>query len=144
MEEINVLDELCKGASMGIDAISFIMDKVDDKNLKKELKNQLNKYKDIKDEIFTLYPDYSDKSPHETSSLNKIFTWYGISIKTTMDDSTSKIAELLIKGTNMGIIEGVRLQNQNKSNNLNENVRQILNDFVAMQEDSVETLKKYL
>lgn len=49
-----------------------------------------------------------------------------------------------MKGTNMGIIEGVRLQNQNQNNDLNENVRQILNDFVAMQEDSVETLKKYL
>ncbi len=141
MEEINVLDELCKGASMGIDAISFIMDKVDDKNLKKELKNQLNKYKDIKDEIFTLYPDYSDKSPHETSTLNKIFTWYGISIKTTMDDSTSKIAELLIKGTNMGIIEGRKLLNHKDTDKKIEN---LINKYVKMQEEAVEKLKEFL
>lgn len=141
MEEINVLDELCKGASMGIDAISFIMDKVDDKNLKKELKNQLNKYNDIKDEIFTLYPDYSDKSPHETSTLNKIFTWYGISIKTTMDDSTSKIAELLIKGTNMGIIEGRKLLNHKDTDKKIEN---LINKYVKMQEEAVEKLKEFL
>ena len=141
MEEINVLDELCKGASMGIDAISFIMDKVDDKNLKKKLKNQLNKYKDIKDEIFTLYPDYSDKSPHETSTLNKIFTWYGISIKTTMDDSTSKIAELLIKGTNMGIIEGRKLLNHKDTDKKIEN---LINKYVKMQEEAVEKLKEFL
>ena len=50
-----------------------------------------------------------------------------------------------MQGTNMGIIEGVRLQNQNQEDGmLKQNVRQILNDFVAMQEDSVETLKKYL
>ncbi len=141
MEEINVLDELCKGASMGIDAISFIMDKVDEKNLKKELKNQLNKYNDIKDEIFTLYPDYSDKSPHETSTLNKIFTWYGISIKTTMDDSTSKIAELLIKGTNMGIIEGRKLLNHKDTDKKIEN---LINKYVKMQEEAVEKLKEFL
>lgn len=141
MEEINVLDELCKGASMGIDAISFIMDKVDDKNLKKELKNQLNKYNDIKDEIFTLYPDYSDKSPHETSALNKIFTWYGISIKTTMDDSTSKISELLIKGTNMGIIEGRKLLNHKDTDKKIEN---LINKYVKMQEEAVEKLKEFL
>ena len=60
------------------------------------------------------------------------------------DQSNEKISELLIQGTNMGIIEGVRLQNQNKDEDLTKNVRQILDDFVAMQEDSVETLKKYL
>ena len=42
----------------------------------------------------------------------------------------------------MGIIEGRRLINQN--NNVAEDVKNILNDFVVMQEDSVETLKKYL
>jgi hypothetical protein len=47
-----------------------------------------------------------------------------------------------MQGTNMGIIEGRRLINQNP--NINNDVSNILNDFVVMQEDSVETLKKYL
>ena len=42
----------------------------------------------------------------------------------------------------MGIIEGRRLINQN--NNIAQDVKNILNDFVVMQEDSIETLKKYL
>ena len=42
----------------------------------------------------------------------------------------------------MGIIEGRRLLNENED--IAPNVRNILNDFVVMQEDSVETLKKYL
>ena len=37
--------------------------------------------------------------------------WYGIEMKTLMDDSTSKITELLLQGTNMGIIEGRKLLN---------------------------------
>lgn len=65
-----------------------------------------------------------------------------IQMKTMTDDTTSKLSELLMQGTNMGIIEGRRLLNQN--DDVAPDVKNILNDFVVMQEDSVETLKKYL
>ena len=42
--EINVLDELNKGACMGQDAISFILDKVENPKLKKVLDEQYLKY----------------------------------------------------------------------------------------------------
>ena len=74
--------------------------------------------------------------------MTKMMTWYNIQMKTMADDTTSKLSELLMQGTNMGIIEGRRLLNQNQ--NAAPNVKNILNDFVVMQEDSVETLKKYL
>ena len=74
--------------------------------------------------------------------MNKMMTWYGVQMKTMTDQSNSKISELLMQGTNMGIIEGRRLINHN--DNLNKDVKSILHDFVTMQEDSVETLKKYL
>lgn len=109
--EVNVLDELNKGCSMGIDAISYILDKVKNSEFKKVLEIQLNDYKQISKEIKKLYPNYSDKKPHETSTMNKIMTFYGIEMKTMTDESDSKLAELLLKGTNMGIIEGRRLLN---------------------------------
>ena len=141
---VNVLDEINKGATMGMDAIMFVYDKVGDQTFKKVLDGEYNKYKNISQRVSEEYANYSIKSPHATSTMNKALTWYGVQMKTMNNQSNEKISELLVQGTNMGIIEGVRLQNQNKSNNLNQNVRQILDDFVAMQEDSVETLKKYL
>lgn len=45
--EMNVLDELNKGACMGMDAIHFVLDKVEDENLKQVLNNQYKKYEDI-------------------------------------------------------------------------------------------------
>lgn len=142
--EINVLDEVNKGATMGMDAIMFVYDKVGDDTFKQVLDGEYRKYKDISNRVKVEYDKISIKDPHSTNAMNKAMTWYGIQMKTFKDQSNEKISELLIQGTNMGIIEGVRLQNQNKENPLNDNVRQILDDFVAMQEDSVETLKKYL
>ena len=78
----------------------------------------------------------------QTNTMNKMMTWYGVQMNTLTDKSNSNISELLLQGTNMGIIEGRRLLNNNPS--VDPEVKQILNDFVVMQEDSVETLKKYL
>ncbi len=140
---LDILDEINKGATMGMDAISYVSEKVGDETFSKVLDGEYNKYKDISRRVNNLYSNYSDKEPHETNAMNKMMTWYGIQMNTITDKSNSKISELLMHGTNMGIIEGRRLLNQNQEN-IATDVKNILNDFVVMQEDSVETLKKYL
>lgn len=141
-KNLNILDEVNKGATMGMDAISYVNQKVSDADFRNVLDIEYNKYKDISNRVNNLYANYSSKDPHETNTMNKMMTWYGIQMKTMTDDSTSKLSELLMQGTNMGIIEGRRLINQNTA--ISPDVKNILNDFVVMQEDSVETLKKYL
>ena len=144
MEDINVkvLDEVNKGTTMGMDAIHFVSSKVGDERFKKVLDVEYGKYKKISERIDNIYSKYAIKEPHETNKMEKLMTWYGINMKTMNDQSNSKISELLMQGTNMGIIEGRRLLNNNSS--VDNEVKNILNDFVVMQEDSVETLKKYL
>ena len=141
-QNLNILDEINKGATMGMDAISFVSNKVKDNTFKEVLDGEYNKYQAISDKINDIYPNYSSKEPHETNTMNKVMTWYGIQMKTMVDDTTSKLSELLMQGTNMGIIEGRRLINQNP--HADEDVKKVLNEYVTMQEDSVETLKKYL
>lgn len=141
-DNLNILDEVNKGATMGMDAISYVSEKVKDGDFKQVLDVEYNKYKDVSNRVNKLYSNYSDKEPHETNAMNKMMTWYGIQMKTMTDDTTSKLSELLMQGTNMGIIEGRRLLNQH--NEIEPDVEKILNEFVTMQEDSVETLKKYL
>ena len=143
-QNLNILDEVNKGATMGMDAIKIVSEKVSDSQFKEVLDGEYAKYRNISQRVNDLYSNYSDKEPHETNAMNKMMTWYGIQMKTMNDDTTSKLSELLMQGTNMGIIEGRRLINQNNNNDIDSSVKNILNDFVVMQEDSVETLKKYL
>ncbi len=141
--EINVLDELNKGACIGMDAIHYILEKVDNESLKKELDCQYQEYKKITEEIKRLYPEYNNSKdePHKTNAVNKAMTWYGIEMKTILDSSTSKISELLLQGTNMGIIEGRKLLNHK---NTDENVHSLVQKYVSMQEKAVEKLKQFL
>ena len=142
-QNLNVLDEVNKGATMGMDAINFVLDKVEDSSFRKVLDGEYNKYRDISNRVNDVYSNYNtEKEPHETNAMTKMMTWYGVQMKTMNDHSNSKLSELLIQGTNMGIIEGRKLLNNNE--NLPKEIDTILNDFVVMQEDSVETFKKYL
>ena len=142
-QDMDVLDEVNKGATMGMDAINYLVPKVKEARFKEVLDIEYNKYKDISRRANNLYENYTtEKEPHETSTMNKMMTWYGIQMRTMNDNSNSKISELLMQGTNMGIIEGRRLLNQNP--NMNPKIKTLLSDFVKMQEDSVETLKTYL
>ncbi len=141
-ENINALDELSKGACMGMDAIHFILDKIEDPEFKESLKVQYDKYQSIENKIRKVYANYKQEdNPKETSMMNKAMTWYGIEMKTLTDTSNSKIAELLMQGTNMGIIEGRKLLN---NKNVDPEIEKLINEYVTMQEDSVENLKKYL
>ena len=136
-----VLNEINKGIKMGMDSISNVSQKVQDDRFKQDLKCQYDKYNQILNNVNDELSNY-DAFPKDLNPMQKAMGWMSIEMNTISDKSNSKIAEMMLQGTNMGIIEGRRLINQNQ--NAEKDVKNILNDFVVMQEDSVETLKKYL
>lgn len=140
-KNLEVLKEVCKGVKMGMDAISYVSDKVEDKNFKNTLNHEYSMYNNILDKIDDAYSNY-DTIPGDASIKDKAMLWYGIQINTIKDTSNSKIAELLVQGTNMGIIEGRKLLNHNDG--LDTDVDKLLNNFVDFQEKSLEKLKQYL
>lgn len=139
--EIYVLNEVNKGIKMGMDSISNISEKVQDDNFKDDLKSQYDKYNDILNKVTTELGKYDD-FPKEVNPMQKAMGWMSVEMKTMNDKSNSKIAEMMLQGINMGIIEGVRLKNQNPD--LDPNVQNILNEFIGFQENTAEQLKKFL
>ena len=140
-EDLKTLKELHKGAIMGMNSISYVEEKVGDKEFKNELSSQYNQYSDILTRIIDSY-NHIGEVPENTNIKDKMQTWVGIQLNTMTDQSNSKLSEMLIQGTTMGIIEGCKLKNSN--HNLNNNVETILNDFISMQENSIDKLKSYL
>lgn len=136
-----VLNEVHKGAKMGMDSISTISEKVSEPNLKDNLSFQYTQYGDILDSVNEIYKKYGD-IPKDNNPMNEVMSWTGIQMNTLTNKSNSHIANMLIQGTTMGIIEGRKLLNQNP--NIDEEVRQVLNTFVKMQENNVEKLKTFL
>ena len=127
---------------MGTDAVACVLKKVEDKKLKKVLEDLHKKHENIIRRINKIYNKYNkDKAPHETNMMNKVMTWYGVEMKTFNDTSNSKIAELILQGINMGIIEGKKIYNSKK---MDMKVKSIVKEYIDMQEEYVEILKKFL
>ena len=127
---------------MGTDAVLCVLKKVEDKKLKKVLEDLHKKYENIIRRINKIYNKYNkDKAPHETNMMNKVMTWYGVEMKMFNDTSNSKIAELILQGINMGLIEGKKIYNSKK---MNMKVKSIVKEYIDMQEEYVEILKKFL
>lgn len=138
---LKVLKELHKGAQMGINALSYVSEKVTDDGFKRELSSQYNQYEDILNRVTDLYNNYGEV-PANFNFKDDMMTWMGIQMNTVNDKTPSKISELLIQGNTMGIIEGRRLLNNNPA--VETNIKQTLSDFVTLQENTVTKLKEYL
>lgn len=136
-----ILNEINKGIKMGMDSISTISEKVGDNNFKDDLLFQYDKYNEILNRVNSELKNYDD-FPKELPPMQKAMGYIDIQMSTLNDKSNSNIAEMLIKGTNMGIIEGVKLKNRNPD--INPTISNILDDFIQFQENNVEKLKKYL
>ena len=138
---INILDELNKGCCMGVDALKIILEKVNENDFRELLENQVKEYLSFSNKINQLYKEYTKDEIHETSKMEKVMTWYGIQKDTILDDGISNLSDMLIRGTTMGIIEGRKILNNKK---MDKEVQNICSDYVKMQEEYIEKLKKYL
>ena len=144
MEEKNlkILNQIHKATKMGMDSISFVSEKIDDNELKDNLSFQYTQYGQVMDRVNKLYENYGD-IPEDKNIMDKVMGWTGVQMNTIADKTPSHIAEIMIQGTTMGIIEGRKLIN-NETCQINKDVKDLLNNFVTFQENNVEQLKKFL
>ena len=142
-ENINltILNEINKAAKMGMDSISYVLKKVGDENMKENLTFQYTEYGRIIDRVNNQFDKYGE-IPDEAPVTDKMMAWMGTQMNTMTDKSNSKIAELMIQGGDMGIIKCQKLLNHNPK--ADEPVKNILNDFVTLQKNDIEQMKKFL
>ena len=136
-----ILNEVNKGIKMGMDSISTISEKVQSQDLKNDLKFQYDKYNEILNQVNNELSKFGE-FPKELNPTQKAMGWMSIEWNTMNDKSDSKISEMMLQGTNMGIIEGVKLLNNNPETT--DDIKNILSNFIQFQENNVEKLKKYL
>lgn len=138
---VKALNELSKGASMGIDAVKYILEYVEDDGLKNFLDHNYKKYQTLNESVERVYSKYKKDEPQETSAMNKVMTWSTLKMKTMTDSTTSKLAEILFQGFNMGIAEGRKLLNHK---DVDEEVKDLIEEYVALQEESAAKIKEFL
>ncbi len=139
--EIEILKEINQNSKMGMDSLSTVLKKVEDSDFKELLNTQHDEYQNIYDRTQELLIKHN-ASMEDTPPMQKAMSWMGIQLNTLTDSSNSKLSELLIQGNDMGVVKGTKLLNNYSF--MNNEIKNILSDFVRLQEKNIDDLKEYL
>ena len=138
---VEMLNSIYQNAAMGTDALRKLWDKVGDVNMKSQLQNQINEYEGIKAACIQELTQYGEQ-PKENGLFANMELWSGIQINTLKDRSNSHIAEMLIEGSTMGVVEMTRKLKQNT--NIKPETAEIGQKLVDIEEDNIENMKNFL
>jgi len=140
-QDEKILREIQKGANTGLLAIDAIMTNVKDKDMLRELSKQSTMYSEFYDRATAQLEHYHERS-YKNKDSKKLMMRGGIIMRTMMDHSNSHVAELMIKGANMGLLDMYKAMNHNKG--ASKNIHDLAKDMMDMEEKSITTLRDYL
>lgn len=138
---IELLNYIYQNAEMGKDSTEHLIEVCEDEYFKSILEKQFNEYKKVFD-LSAQKLISADKDPKELSALSKLSTDIMLNLKTLKDKSPSHIAEMMIQGSTMGIIDITK--NLNRYNDASQAVLDLGHHLLKFQQDSIEELKKFL
>ncbi len=140
-DDQEILKEVQKNSSMAINAINTIAEKVHDNELQQELSKQKLWYSVIQNKATDRLQNERAEGYH-ASAVQDLMLKGGIQMNMFTNCSTSKIAELMIQGSNRGITSMWKSINHHQnSGNMSMEVAKELVDF---EQKSIARLKKFL
>lgn len=141
MDEKEILLKLYQNVDMGIVGIDAIYNQIETKVLKKKIKSQRKEYIILKRKLSKLCKHYkvTDK---ELGLFVKLNSELMVGMKTMFDKSDSKIAKLMMEGTNKGLIQLQELLNH--YNKKDKKLVKILEETLELEHQNNNELKKFL
>ena len=137
----DLLDEVYKSVTMGSDSVSTLIGKTTDASMREALTAQLEGYQNFAATTRTKMLEKNFKVK-ESSVFTKIPAEVTMNVTTMMDNSNTKIAEMMINGSTMGIIELTR--KIRRTPEASDDCVKIATDVVAFEENNVSKMKTYL
>lgn len=138
---IELLDYIYQNSQMGIETIKQLLEITTDESFKKYLESEVNEYTEINKSAEELI-NKRHAEEKGISNVAKIRTYLAINMKTLTDKSTSHIAEMLIQGSTMGIIEAIK--NLKKYQNAEKEIIALGKKLLKFEENNMEELKEFL
>lgn len=136
-----LLNFVYQNSQMGVSTINQLLDIVEDVNFKKHLEDQLSEYKKINTEAMSMLNKngYDEKG---IGALEKLRTYLMINMQTMTDKSSSHVSEMLIIGSNMGILDATK--NIKKYKDAEKDIINLMERLLQFEESNVQQLKEFL
>lgn len=140
-QNAEMLNYIYQNSQMGVHTIQQLIDITEDEDFRKHLEAQYGEYREIHNAAAKALNDagYDEKG---IGAFDKIKTYLMINMQTMTDKSPSHISEMLIIGSNMGIINAVK--NLKKYKDAEPHIVSLMERLLRLEEDNVRQLKRFL
>lgn len=140
-KDVELLNHIHQNADMGRDSINNLIRMTNDMAFAQTLVDQLNEYQSACDRSEQLLCK-RNAQPKPAKPMAKMMAHVSSDLKTMADNSPSRLAELMIKGSTMGI---TNLTRQIKEyNGADKEVMSLAKKQLDIEEKNIEEMKRFL
>ncbi len=141
MQEKEVVLKLYHNVYMGIIGIECITDKIKERPLLKIILAQKSEYENLKNELLNLCEEYHVLNK-DISPLAKVSSEMMSKMKLMGDNTSSHIAKMMMEGTNKGLIELEKINNNYTGTD--EKLKKLISEIIKVEQQNNEDLKGFL
>ena len=136
-----LLNFIYQNSQMGVGTIEHLIGINEDEEFKKLLTSQLNGYREIRTDVKSLLNKngYDEKG---ISALEKVRTYLMINMQTLTNKTPSHISEMLIIGSNMGVIDAIK--NIKKYQGAEREIVDLMEKLLKFEDENIQQLKNFL
>jgi len=136
-----MLNFIFQNSEMGVNTIGQMIELVTEPEFKKQLTSQLAEYEKINSEAKAMLNKHGCEEKG-INSFDKIKTYLMINIQTLTDKSPSHMSEMLIIGSNMGVIDAIK--NIHKYFEAEKDIIKLMQRLLKFEEENIKKLAEFL
>ena len=136
------IGNIYKNAHIALQSINNVLPKCDNLSLKEELKTEYDQYEKFIGEVSS----FMKEKEYEVKDVNfftKAMLWTSINMNTLTDDSTSHLADMMVKGTVTGITELAQILSREEGT-VDDKILTYAKKLKDLEEGFEENLKEFL
>ena len=140
-ETIQLLKDVVRNARTGLDAVETLMKKTGGADMRDELSREREQYLAAARDGERALADAGGQ-PEPAGALSKVGMRLGLEGETLLDRSDAHIAEIMIQGATMGVIEMTK--SLNTYGGADPQARGLASQFVVQQNEVIDRQKGFL
>lgn len=140
--DLTLLNEIHKTAELGKLSLETIINKIKDVPFKNVLLSEYQSYDAMTSKISVAITELN-KTPKSSATAKASAMKTAIKVKLIFNDSPAHIADMLIKGNNMGIITINKRLNELKDDCANNSIK-LAEELLELEQKQIDELKVYL